>query len=116
MAALALLAKRAFVFVVLLVAGIADRRRFGLSHRSLVAAFAFSRFVFSYERILRVLGVIERRHLPICFGVAALADLAEHTLVVVVFLVAGKAIGFEVLLMQVADVAPLALRHLMLAE
>ena len=89
-AALALGAELAFVFIILLVTG--DARRwcaleFGIS----VTVLADDITVFSGEREFR-LAVIEKRFLPVAFLVAVGALGTQTAFVFVVLLVTGKAV------------------------
>ena len=89
-AALAFGAEIAFVFVVFLVTGDASCRRtfeFGIS----VAVLADDIPVFSGEREFRF-AVVEKRFLPVAFLVTVGAQGAQAAFVLVVLLVAGKAV------------------------
>src|SRR5258706_29045 len=105
------------MLVVLLVAGIT------ILGRVLVVDVLADRFVaFLALRILvlaqqREVGlvVVEQRLLPIDFAVTGLALLTQRALVLVVLLVTGNTFGLQLVLVQVAVVAVVALRGLVFA-
>src|SRR5689334_9516266 len=112
-AGLAFLPEAALVLVVLLVAADARHRRF-LEDVALVAGLAFHRGVLAEQREAR-LRVIEARLLPARLVVAVGARGAERPFVLVVLLVAGDAGALQLVAVEIARVAALALDLLVLA-
>ena len=81
------------MFVVLLVAGVADGWSFLFGRRDFVAALTLRGLVLAEERVLGVFVMVERRGFPVFLIVAAFTLLAEYAFVVIIFLVAGVADG-----------------------
>src|SRR3990172_2602629 len=118
MAGLALLAFLPLVFVVLLVTEETTARQLVFVQVTLVATHTLCRLVLAQQQILGLLVVIERDILPVLLDMAALALRAKITLVrlVIVLLVARDTCRFQLVLVQVALVATLALCRLVLAQ
>lgn len=107
-AVLALRAQPEPVHIVLLVAGVAGRGRLVLIQPSRVAALARGGSMFPPQRIRRIVIVLKEEHVPIPFRVTGFTLFGKLSLMFVVFLVAGVAVGRSLLLIQVPLMAGLA--------
>jgi hypothetical protein len=109
MTALTLLVEASFVNVVFLVTGIAVSRRFDFIQLPDVAGLAFGRPMPPLQWILRIVVVLEQECFPVSFGMTAFTLLGKLSLMLVVFLVTGIAVGRSLILVQGPLVARLAL-------
>ena len=96
--------------VILLMAAVAVSRRLVFIQRPLVTTLAFYLPMVALQNIFRISIMIEEHRLPVTFGVAADAFLAEASLVCVVFLVTGKTIYRSFILIEVSLVTGFTLR------
>ena len=108
MAGLALVAKRALVFVLFAVARLTCRRRFLFGYGNPVAFLAGDEFVRAEQEIFRVAVMIERRRFPRLFRVAGLAFHAKDGVMNVVSSVAGATVGLQFILVEMAGMTAAA--------
>ena len=102
------------VYIILFVAGIADRRCLLLVEVPCMATLAGGGSVSAPQRILRIVVVLKQEYFPIPFRVTAFTLLGELALMLVVFLVTGKAIDRGFVLIEVPSMAGLTLCRSML--
>lgn len=95
--------------VVFLMTGIAVGRCLVFVKHALVASVALRLPVVTLQRIRGIAIMLEKQEFPIPFGVTAGASLGKSALMLVIFLVAGIAIDWSLVFIQVPFMAGLAL-------
>ena len=109
MTALTLLIKASLVDVVFLVTGVAVSRGFDFVQLTDVTGLAFGRSMLPFQRIRRIVVVLEQQCFPAPFGMTAFTFLGKLPLMLVVLLVTGITVDRGLILIQRPFVARFAL-------